>query len=225
MTRRIILSFLYLIISVSLSANAIDALKEDFATAGYSTYREMSIGGSFSEYASVSFDISGSGFDVEGSEANPPDGSSGLLLGTWTMSANFFPVTVKVNADPMSLSYQTETGTKVAEIPYILRFAYLYPEYNPDGSYVTRYGAFYVLSSVQDPRLSELLLEYAINAGSDFIGSDGYRFDKDNDAPQKINIVNNEIRLVIPSAVRDLVDGYPAGTYTATVTVELVSDI
>lgn len=223
MTRRIILSFLYLIISISLSANAIDALKKDFATAGYSTYREMSIGGSFSEYASVSFDISGSGFDVEGSEANPTDGSSGLLLGTWTMSANFFPVTVKVNADPMSLSYQTETGTKVAEIPYILRFAYLYPEYNPDGSYVSRYGAFYVFSS----DYAELLesAKEDIPDGSGFIGSDGYRFDKDNNAPQKINIVNNEIRLVIPSAVRDSVVDRPAGTYTATVTVELVSDI
>ena len=88
---------------------------------------------------------------------------------------------------------------------------------------MTRYGAFYVFSS-DDAELLESAKD-DIPDGSGFIGSDGYRFDKDNNAPQKINIVSNEIRLMIPSAVRDFVDGYPAGTYTATVTVELVSDI
>ena len=196
----------------------------------FDTYRQISIGGSYGEYALVSFDIdeggvdsvNGSGFSLTSRAVRPEDGSYGIILGTWTLSANFMPVTLTIDAQPLSMKYASAEGTKTAEVPYVLRFAYLYPEYEFDGSSSDVSDAFFVASNGYTGDLSK------DNVPSDRLVRNGeFVFSKSNSAPQKLNIVDGQIRVFIPKDARDKVDDdseTPPGIYTATVTITLWSD-
>ncbi len=78
--------------------------------------------------------------DGSGTEGMPVDlmkddirTSGGRRIATWTLSSNYLPLKVLVEADDLSLGEY--------KIPYVLRFAYEYPVYNNDSQVSYRAGS------------------------------------------------------------------------------------
>ena len=203
------------------SINPMDELRTAFPSGNRSFFQSMSIGGSYGDFAGLKFNITGSGFDLEDSTLT----SNGHPLGTWTMNANFMPVELRIKAEDLSLSYTAGGITETASVPYILRFAYMYPEYASDGkSYNTISNAFYVGSvslyatGYEDSRFELNPVDSADNTVHQEFRKENY-----TTAPQKLNIVDQEIMFILPEGIP--VSDIPSGTYTANVVVELWSTV
>lgn len=85
--------------------------------------------------------------DGSGTEGMPVDlmkeddirTSGGRRIATWTLSSNYLPLEVLVEADDLSLGEY--------KIPYVLRFAYEYPVYNNDSQVSYRAGSSLIVSA------------------------------------------------------------------------------
>lgn len=154
--------------------------------------------------------------DGSGTEGMPVDlmkddirTSGGRRIATWTLSSNYLPLKVLVEADDLSLGEY--------KIPYVLRFAYEYPVYNDD-------------SQVNNDS------QVSYRAGSSLIGSDGLLdngygdtiyFSEEEDL-QGVNMINSPdcyISFILPDDVfNSLQDGsleVPDGEYSANVRITI----
>lgn len=139
----------------------------------------------------------------------------GRRIATWSLHSNYLPVTLKVDAD--DLEFTSSNGT-VAEVPYVLRFAYSYPVY-----------------STGETGESESKLE----SGFFFIGSEGapaeywktYTFGAEEELQglEVISSPESDIRFFLTLPDGKTIDddtNYPPGDpYVATVTLTIEGTI
>lgn len=125
--------------------------------------------------------------------------SGGRRIATWTLSSNYLPVTVLVEADDLSLGDY--------KIPYVLRFAYEYPVYGSQVSY--RAGSSLIGSAG--------LLANGYGNTIDFSEEDGLQ------GVEMINSPDCYISFILPDDVfNSLQDGsleVPDGEYSANVKI------
>ena len=150
-------------------------------------------------YSSSESDSQGVPFDLA---SDTVSSGSGRIIASWTINSNYLPLTVKVKAEDLKLFGGDET------IPYGLRFSYSYPKFGEGTGDATSVDSYFLI-------------------GSESFGNSEYgdNFTFSETQEQGMHSIDMPIRIYSPQdKPHEIVnngDSYPAGLYTATVTVTI----
>ena len=137
-------------------------------------------------------------FDITDSEVqyNSVDKNLGRLIAKWDFASTQSPVTLKITASPMTFDTNPEI-----KLQYYLSFKYKYAMYNSDGSYNHDNVGYILVDSEESNGTSKELS----NTTADF--------------PIVVSSMQ-DIRFMFKEGVDPTDSSYPAGYYSATVTIE-----
>lgn len=137
-------------------------------------------------------------FDITDSEVqyNSTDQNLGRLIAKWDFASTQSPVYLKITASPMT--FDTDPTIK---LQYYISFKYKYAMYNSDGSYASD-NVGYILVDSENPMEDSVELK---NTTADF--------------PIVVS-TQQDIRFMFKDGVDPTDSYYPAGYYSATITIE-----
>lgn len=178
-----------------------DSLKKELELEGFvSVYHNVHIT-KLSETGNLGY---GMPFDITDSEVqyNALNQNLGRLIAKWDFSSTISKLTIKIKASPM---VHAENSTKILD--YYISFKYKFAKFNSDGSYNSD-EVGYILTNSRD------------NNGATVI----FKNEVDQDSFPIIASSQQDIRFMFMDGVNPASSDYPAGFYTAMVTIELIGE-
>ena len=142
-------------------------------------------------------------FNIEDSEVqyNSINQNLGRLIATWDFSSTISKIKIKITASPMVHAIDSSKT-----LDYYISFKYKFAQYKSDGSYDKDVSGYILTNSTIDG--TEETFENAV-------GQDKFPIIASKD---------QDIRFMFMEGVDPSSDDYPAGFYTATVTIELIGE-